>query len=73
MDGFWSVTVYDSNGFIKENDQNAYSINSITAVPDEDGTITIQFGGDPEEAENYIGIMPGWNYLVRFYQHIRKS
>ena len=68
VDGFWSVTVYNSNGYIVENEQEAYSINSLTAVPSEDGTITIQFGGNPEGAENYIGIMPGWNYLMRFYQ-----
>ncbi|MEO1306287.1 MAG: DUF1214 domain-containing protein, partial [Pseudomonadota bacterium] len=44
-----------------------YSINSVTAKPSEDGSVTIRFGGDPE-AENFLNIFEGWNYTVRYYQ-----
>src|SRR5210317_2303343 len=65
--GFWSVTIYDDKGWIPVNEYNAYSFNNVTAKKDRDGSITIHFGGDPK-AENYLPIMPGWNYIVRMYQ-----
>jgi hypothetical protein len=67
VDGFWSVTVYDSDGYFKPNPQNAYSVNNVTATRSADNTVTIQFGGDAE-ATNYLPITPGWNYMVRLYR-----
>lgn len=67
VDGFWSVTVYNQQGFMQKNDRNAYSFNNVTARKDADGGITIHFGGDPASA-NYLPITPGWNYIVRMYQ-----
>ena len=49
------------------NEYNAYSFNNVTAKKDQDGSITIHFGGDPK-ADNYLSIMEGWNYIVRLYQ-----
>ena len=66
VQAFWSVTVYNKEGFFTPNDLNAYSFNSITAKPNPDGTTTIRFGGDPT-ANNYLPIEDGWNYLVRCY------
>ena len=65
--GFWSVTLYDDKGYIPVNKYNAYSFNNVTAKQDKDGSITIHFGGDPE-ADNFLPIIPGWNYIVRMYQ-----
>src|SRR5882757_5771788 len=31
VDGFWSLTVYDSEGYLQPNQYNAYSVNSLTA------------------------------------------
>ena len=67
VDGFWSVIVYDSKSYIVKNAQNIYSYNNVTAKKGADGSITIHFGGDPQ-ADNYLEIMEGWNYLVRLYQ-----
>jgi len=64
---FWSVIVYDANGFIPENDLGIYSYNNVTAKPNEDGSITIHFGGDPEQI-NYLPITEGWNYVIRMYE-----
>lgn len=67
VDGFWSITVYNKDGYMEQNAQNTYSFNNVTANKNPDGSITINFGGGPE-AINNIPITPGWNYLVRMYQ-----
>lgn len=68
VDGFWSVTVYNADGFLQPNDQNAYSVNSVTARPNDDGSVTIHFGGCGDGRPNCLPIMDGWNYTVRFYR-----
>jgi hypothetical protein len=65
--GFWSVTLYDDKGWMPVNEYNAYSFNNVTAKKAKDGSITIHFGGDPK-ADNFLPIVPGWNYIVRMYQ-----
>jgi hypothetical protein len=67
VDGFWSVSVYNKDGFFQKNARNVYTVNNVTAKPNADGSVTIQFGGD-ESAPNCIPTMPGWNYLVRMYR-----
>ncbi|MDG2012600.1 MAG: DUF1214 domain-containing protein [Pirellulaceae bacterium] len=67
VDGFVSITVYNSKGFMEKNDLDANSINNVTAKKNEDGSVTIHFGGDPDNP-NYLPITPGWNYIVRMYQ-----
>ena len=48
--GFWSVTVYNKDGYFTPNSQNAYSLNNIVAEKRDDGSVEIQFGGcDREE------------------------
>ena len=64
---FWSVIVYDADGFIPANDLGIYSYNNITAAPNPDGSITIHFGGDPSQI-NHIPIVDGWNYAIRMYE-----
>jgi len=67
VDAFWSVTLYDGKGWMPVNEYNAYSFNSVTAKKDKDGSVTIHFGGDPK-ADNFLPIVPGWNYLGRMYK-----
>ena len=64
VDGFWSVTLYDDKGWMPVNEYKAYSFNNVTAKKDKDGSITIHFGGDPK-ADNFLPIVPGWNYIVQ--------
>ncbi len=65
---FWSVSVYNKNGYFTENPQQAYSVNDITAAKGPDGAVTVQFGGCSAGTVNCLPITPGWNYLVRLYQ-----
>jgi len=67
VDAFWSVSVYNKDGFFDENKYNAYNVNNISGTPNEDGSFTVHFGGDPE-SKNYLHITEGWNYIVRLYQ-----
>jgi hypothetical protein len=67
VDAFWSITVYNANGYLEANDLGVNSYNNFSAKPNEDGSITIHFGGDPKSV-NYLPVTEGWNYAVRMYQ-----
>lgn len=67
VDGFWSITVYDADGYLVPNPTGSYSLNDITSARNDDGTITVRFGGDPSQP-NTLPIVDGWNYLVRLYR-----
>lgn len=68
VDGFWSISLYNAQGYFEKNDRNAYSINNLTAKQDADGSVTIQFGGCDDKSVNCLPIMQGWNYIVRLYR-----
>lgn len=68
VDGFWSISVYDAEGFFIENDRGAYTLNNLTAAKNGDGSITVQFGGCDATAANCLPITAGWNYMVRLYR-----
>ncbi|NEU09631.1 DUF1254 domain-containing protein [Flavihumibacter sp. R14] len=68
VDGFWSVIVYNKDGYIPQNESKVYSFNNLTAKPDADGSVTIQFGGCQEVSGNCIPIVPDWSYTVRLYR-----
>ena len=68
VDGFWSITVYNAAGYLERNRYDAYAVNNITAQPDADDSVTIQFGGCHGEIPNCLPIMKGWNYTVRLFR-----
>jgi len=68
VDGFWSISVYNAEGYFEPNEQGAYSVNSVTATPNDDGTTTVRFGDHPDGAVNVIPVPEGWNYLIRLYR-----
>lgn len=68
VDGFWSVSVYNAQGYFEPNRLDAYSLNSITAKKDKDGALTVQFGGCDDKVVNCLPITRGWNYMVRLYR-----
>jgi hypothetical protein len=68
VDGFWSISLYNAEGYFQKNDANAYSLNNLTGKKNADGSITVQFGGCDGKVTNCLPIMPGWNYTVRLYR-----
>jgi hypothetical protein len=68
VDGFWSISLYNADGYFQKNDLNAYSLNNITAKKSADGSVAIQFGGCDGKIPNCLPIMKGWNYTVRLYR-----
>jgi len=68
VDGFWSITVYNAEGYLEPNPYNAYSVNNITAKKGADGSVAIQFGGCGGEIPNCLPIMKDWNYTVRLFR-----
>ncbi|WP_254532769.1 DUF1214 domain-containing protein [Natrinema gelatinilyticum] len=67
VDGFWSITVYNSDWYLEENEYDAYSVNNVTAERNDDGSVTVHFGGDPDQL-NFLYTPADWNYMVRLYQ-----
>jgi hypothetical protein len=68
VDGFWSITVYNAEGYLEPNHYNAYSVNNITGKKGADGSVAIQFGRCDGEIPNCLPIMKGWNYTVRLFR-----
>ena len=68
VDAFWSITVYNAEGYFQSNELNVYSINNITAKKSEDGSVIIQFGGCDGKTANCLPILKGWIYTVRLYR-----
>jgi hypothetical protein len=68
VDAFWSVSLYNADGYFEKNPYDAYTVNSITGIKGSDGTIAIQFGGCDGNIANCLPIMKGWNYTVRLYR-----
>lgn len=68
VDGFWSISIYNKEGFFEENAAGAYTLNNVTAKPGADGAVTIQFGGCNGKSPNCLPVPEGWNYLFRMYR-----
>lgn len=68
VDGFWSISVYNAQGYYEANPLNAYTVNSVTGKKGADGNVTVQFGGCDGKVANCIPVVKGWNYMVRLYR-----
>jgi hypothetical protein len=68
VDAFWSISVYNAEGYFQKNAFDAYTLNSVTAKKNADGSVAIQFGGCDGKIPNCLPTMPGWNYMVRLYR-----
>lgn len=73
VNAFWSVTLYDADGYFIANDANRHALTSRDAlVADEDGTITLDIhAGPPEEGResNWLPAPPrgAFTLLARLY------
>jgi hypothetical protein len=60
--GFFSVTTYDSKGWIAK---EQYALNNNTAKANEDGSITFHFNAPGKP--NNIDVVEDWTMLIRLY------
>ena len=60
---FWSLTVYDKDGFPSG---SSFNLNSAFATANASGDVVICLGGDSQQ-DNYLEIYPGWNATFRIY------
>ena len=68
VEGFWSISVYNAEGYFEKNAYDAYSINNLTAKATTEGSVLVQFGGCDGKIPNCLPIVKGWNYMVRLYR-----
>lgn len=66
---FWSVSVYNKDGFFQKNDKGVYNINSQAGTANPDGSMTVNLGGCEDATRvNCVPLTEGWNYVVRLYR-----
>jgi len=66
VDGFWSITIYNEDGFLEKNDECRYTLNDQSVELNDEGSVDVYFGVDAKKT-NFLPIMAGWNYTVRMY------
>lgn len=66
-EGFWSITVYGNDGFMKS-DNNVF--NAANTKLNDDGTFTAYFGSEAAcgKVANRVDTSDGWNFLFRIYR-----
>ena len=68
VDGFWSVTIYNRDGYLAENPYDAQSVNSVTAFTNQEGLVKLNLAPERDGLTNYLYVMDGWNYSLRLYR-----
>ncbi len=68
VDAFWSISLYNRDGYFEPSDEGGCSVNQLTAVKEPDGSIIVHLGGCADGRPNCLRLMDGWNYTVRLYQ-----
>lgn len=68
VDAFWSISLYNADGFFDDNPQGGSSVNQFTAVVEPDGSVLVHLGGCADGRPNCLALMEGWNYTVRLYR-----
>jgi len=67
VDGFWSISVHNADGYFPNSGQ-LVSVNNLTAARTDDGAVTVHFGDWGADTPNRLPIDDGWNCLVRLYR-----
>jgi hypothetical protein len=68
VDAFWSVSIYNRDGYYEANPFNSYNLNSVTAKADPDGSVILNLAPDGEGLTNHLYVTEGWNYALRLYR-----
>jgi len=72
VDAFWSISVYNAQGYFEPNPSGRYTVNSVTGTAEPDGSVVVRFLA-PADADRDVanGIPipgPGWNFVLRLYR-----
>jgi hypothetical protein len=68
VDAFWSVTIYNRDGYFEHNPFNSFSVNSVTADAEPDGSFVLNLTPGGAGVKNHLYVMDGWNYALRLYR-----
>lgn len=68
VDAFWSVAIYNRDGYFEPNPYDSYGMNSVTATPGAGGRVILNLAPEPGGLANHVYIMDGWNYALRLYK-----
>jgi hypothetical protein len=68
VDAFWSISLYNEQGFFEPSDHGGCSLNNLTAHQESDGSVRVHLGGCEDGRPNCLHLMEGWNYIVRMYR-----
>lgn len=68
VDAFWSISVYNADGYFETGGDGGCSVNQVTAAKEPDGSVVVHFGGCGDGRPNCLRLVDGWNYTVRLYQ-----
>jgi len=68
VEAFWSVSMYNADGYFQENALGSYSVNNISGEANADGSFTVNLGGCDDGRVNCLPLTEGWNYIVRMYR-----
>jgi len=68
VDAFWSVTIYNRDGYLEPNPFDSHNRNSMTSAADLNGIVTLNLSPDGEGLTNHLYVMDGWNYALRLYK-----
>jgi len=60
VEAFWPISLYNKDGYFEKNGHNSCSVNNLSGIPNEDGSLIIRLGGDPTVV-NYLPITESWN------------
>jgi len=58
VNAFWSISIYNKDGFFGKNEQNAYTVNNVTGKKNKQGSTTIFLGACEDEKYNCLPL-PG--------------
>lgn len=67
-DAFWSLSIYNRDGYFEANPFDSFNLNSVFATPEDDGSYVVDFAPEDGGYRNFLYVMDGWNYVLRLYR-----
>ncbi|WP_062466563.1 DUF1214 domain-containing protein [Demequina maris] len=68
VDAFWSVSVYNGDGFFEPNPYDRYTVNSVTATPDDAGAVAVRLVHGEPTGPNDVPLPDAWGIVLRLYR-----